>query len=294
MNLLSLMLRAVAGGVIALSLTAPVAPVGTVIAVRHSAAIVTPPDPAITARPGTPIHTGDLVTTGADSAVRAQFADGTLFSLGANARATIDGFAYDAAKPASSVSLSFLRGAFRFVSGKPTHANPGQPAIRTPVAAIGIRGTIVTGVIGPEALAYYRRIDPTYTQDRGEAETATLILLSDTGVEGGGIDISGPDGVTSLRTSGQALFFRRRGAPPLPPQFLSPDMRARIEQRAAPASLGREPGGGPQPGRQGGGPQPGGGSQPGQQGGLPGQGPNGPGPQGPAGPAPGGGGPPRR
>lgn len=229
-------------------LAAPAEPVGTTIAVRNLATVTTPPQGARRAVVKLPVLAGDLFTTGRDSAVRVQLADATFFSLGANASARIDRFVYDPARGASKVTLSFMRGAFRFASGKPTHAYPGQTAIVTPTATIGIRGTIVTGVIGPEALAYYREADPSLPPDTADAESATLIILSDAGAEGGGADVTGSGVLTELRTAGEAVFFRRPGGPPLPPRMLPPELRGAIEGRAAPPGLGREPRG--QQGRQ--------------------------------------------
>src|SRR5436189_303531 len=83
--------------------------------------------------------------------------------------------------------------------------------------------------------------DLALAQDSGEAETATLILLSDPGEQGGGIDVDATTGITELRIAGQAVFFRRRGEPPRPPRMLPPEFRGQIERNAAPARLGREP-----------------------------------------------------
>lgn len=216
--------------------------VGQTVNLRNIVTIAVPPGLAERARTAAPVHVGDVVATGAKSAVGVRLADDTLFSIGADARVQIDSFIYDPSRSASRMSLNFIRGAFRFVSGKATHAYPGQAAIRTPAATIGIRGTVVTGVIGPEALAYYRQANPNAAGSAADAETATLIILSDAGdggSESGGVDVTAGGKVTALRQAGQALYFPRRGADPAPPVFLDRQLRGTIERRAEPPGFER-------------------------------------------------------
>jgi hypothetical protein len=206
--------------------------IGTTIAV----------DPAATiekqiAQLQSPVKLNDLLETSVDGAIRVQFVDETFFSLGANASMRIDSFVFDPQRGASKLSLDFARGAFRFVSGKPVHAYPGQPAIKTPVAVIGIRGTGVSGVIGPQAEALFRQIEPSYVPDGGDASTATLILLTD-----GAIDVTGSGVTETLDRPGQLLFFRRRGEKPIGPVFVWSGRRAQIDALVSPPSLGPEPG----------------------------------------------------
>jgi hypothetical protein len=222
---------------------APQAPVaggaiGSAIAVDPAATIATPPGAAEVARLQAPVHADDLIATGADGAIRVQFTDASFFSVGANAKVTIDSYVFDPERNASKFSLGFTRGAFRFVSGAPVHAYPGQPAVKTPVAVIGIRGTGLAGVIGPEAEALYRLIDRTYVPDGGDIGNATLILLT-----AGAIDVDGSGVRTSLDVPGQVVFFRRPGAPPLRPRGFSLELIARILGLASPPELGPEPGG---------------------------------------------------
>ncbi len=237
----------VVGGIAAVLLwrSPPAAPVdtriGAAIAVDPAAAIATPPATSQVARVQSPVHADDRITTGPDGAIRIQFTDATFFSLGADASARIDSFVFDPGRNASKLSLAFARGAFRFVSGAAVHAYPDQPAIRTPVAVIGIRGTGVDGVIGPEAETLYRLIDPSFVPDGGDATKATLILLT-----AGAIDVDGSGVRTVLDVPGQVVFFRREGAPPLRPGPVSRALVARIAALAAPPSLGPEPGGSPE------------------------------------------------
>ena len=286
-----LKLVALAFGGLLLGADIPKAHVGTAISVRNMATIATPPATPSQLRVNGQVLRHDVIATGAKSAVGVKLADSTLFSIGANARVSVDDFVYDADRSASTMTISFLKGAFRFVSGKPTHAYPGQTAIKTPAGTIGIRGTVVTGVIGPEALDYYRQVDPSFGQQDQADDTATLIILSDTGGEGGGIDVTTDGEVTALRSAGQAIYFPRRGSPARPPFLVSPALRGRIERGAEPRNFSRSQGAvQPPSGRQPAGPNsrnaPGNDS-PGGRLGEPGRfgGPGGPdGPGGPGGP----------
>ena len=222
--------------------TSPTSPIGRAIGIRRDVMVASPPAHGIRARIGSPVAKGDVITTGTGSAARIELLDTTNFSVGANASVRIDNFLYDADASASKVSIAIAKGAFRFVSGKPTHAYPGQTAITTPAASIGIRGTIVSGVVGPEALSLYEGKPQSVIAGADNAETATLIILEDAGEAGGGIDIVSRGVVTPLRRAGEALFFPARGAPPSRPFLSSPDQRRAVDRQAAPGNFTRDPG----------------------------------------------------
>jgi len=234
-----------AAGAIAVLILRPAAPdpaaanaaIGATVAVDPSATIAPQAGVPIVAQLTSAVHLGDLLDTGPDGAIRVQFTDATFFSVGANASARIDRFVFDPDRATSSLSLAFLRGAFRFVSGGPLHASASAtPAVQTPVAAIGVRGTGFNGMIGPGAEALFARIDPGFVSDKGDATTATLILLTD-----GAIDVDGSGVKVAMEVPGQALFFRRKGAAPIGPVDVPPMLRAAIQLAGSPPSLGAEP-----------------------------------------------------
>ncbi|MFZ5692403.1 MAG: VCBS domain-containing protein [Pseudomonadota bacterium] len=84
---------------------------------------------------------GDVVQTSGGSAVAIVFADGTTFSLTANARMVLNDFVYNAGGAGNSASISLVQGAFSFVAGQV--AKTGDMRVETPVATMGIRGTAV-------------------------------------------------------------------------------------------------------------------------------------------------------
>ncbi|HEX6867110.1 MAG TPA: FecR domain-containing protein, partial [Caulobacteraceae bacterium] len=96
------------------------------------------------------VSLGDQVTSGPNSALQVLLIDKSMFTVGANARMTFDRFVYDPNRGTSEVAASVAKGAFRFMSGK-TQAN-ARKTINTPVGTIGVRGTIVEGVVGSDVL----------------------------------------------------------------------------------------------------------------------------------------------
>ncbi|MCW3835288.1 FecR domain-containing protein [Sphingomonas canadensis] len=218
------------------------AEIGAAVAVDPAATIATPPAPPTEAKLQTPVFANDRLATGPDGAIRVRFTDATMFSMGANSAVTIDSYVYDPQRSASSMSLNFGKGAFRFVSGVALHRDAGQVPVKTPVATIGVRGTAFNGVIGPEAETIWAAIDPNYKPDGGPVDQATLILLGQ-----GAIDVNGSGVVTVLDAPGQVLFFRRPGAEPLGPILVTPWRRGQIEALGSPPSLGSEEGPPPAP-----------------------------------------------
>jgi len=85
-----------------------------------------------------PIYMGDVITTDIRGQVDIIFVDDTKFVVGANSKVTIDAFVFDANKTAQDVSISAVKGAFRFITGKSPKDNY---SIKTPTMTIGVRGT---------------------------------------------------------------------------------------------------------------------------------------------------------
>lgn len=171
------------------------------------------------------VSLGNDILTGKGSRLQVVLLDHTSFTVGANARIKVDRFVYDPNRNSSAVGLNVGRGAFRFMSGRPTHNAPGQSSIRTPVASIGIRGTIVDGVVGPDAIAIIRA-QPGVSAAGSDPETASLILLRGPGAIAanevpGGIDVSAGGTTVPVDEAGLAVFVPHPGATPIGPFRLS-------------------------------------------------------------------------
>jgi hypothetical protein len=81
----------------------------------------------------------EVIAAGADSIAEVMLRDQTKLAIGPGARLTLDRFIYDPNKTSGAIVLNLLKGGFRFITG--VAAKPFY-VIRTPVAAITVRGTI--------------------------------------------------------------------------------------------------------------------------------------------------------
>ncbi len=96
---------------------------------------------------GDPIFLGDAITSGSASGLQIMLLDETVFTIGPNSEISIDEFVYDPATDTGKVAASVAKGAFRFITGKIARKRPEDMTVRLPTATIGIRGTIVAGVV---------------------------------------------------------------------------------------------------------------------------------------------------
>lgn len=89
---------------------------------------------------GNPVFQNERIRTAPDSVTQLLFADQTTLSVGPRSEITLDRYVYDPNRSAGDVAVSLTSGALRFVSGR---QDPSSYQVRTPVATIGVRGTIV-------------------------------------------------------------------------------------------------------------------------------------------------------
>ncbi len=93
------------------------------------------------------LYHNELIETYEDSATEILFLDETTISLGPKSSIVLDEFVYDPDPSNSSFVLTITEGALRFTSGVlPSEAYK----IHTPVATIGVRGTIIDLVVDRE------------------------------------------------------------------------------------------------------------------------------------------------
>ena len=82
----------------------------------------------------------ETVRTGDDSATRLVMADSTNLSLGPNATLRLDRTVFNDEHSYRDIAVRLTTGAFRFVTG---HSEKAAYKITTPLASIGVRGTIL-------------------------------------------------------------------------------------------------------------------------------------------------------
>lgn len=172
------------------------------------------------------IFMADQATTGAASQLQILLMDRTTFTVGANARVTIDRFVYDPARNSRQVGVSVAHGAFRFMSGRALGRPSGQASVRTPVATIGVRGTIFEGVVGEDAVRIAEQ-EPSVGRVASDRRQASLIVLRGPGARtqgdtiAGAIDVAAGGRTATLDAPELAVFVPREGATPIGPFHLS-------------------------------------------------------------------------
>jgi len=88
---------------------------------------------------GDDVRQEEVIAAAPDSIAELMLRDQTKLAIGPGARLTLDRFVYDPNKTSGAIILNLLKGGFRFITG--VAAKPFY-SIRTPVAAITVRGTI--------------------------------------------------------------------------------------------------------------------------------------------------------
>lgn len=165
----------------------------------------------------------DEVRTAAASQLQILLLDRTTFTVGANARVAVDRFVYDPARNSRSTGVSVTKGAFRFMSGRNLQRPSGPVTVRTPVATIGVRGTIFEGVVGEDAIDIAEREPAVGKKVKAKKDEASLIVLRGPGprtqgdTRPGAVDVTVGASQVTLDRPGLALYAPRVGAPPIGP-----------------------------------------------------------------------------
>ncbi len=233
---------AVAGS--AFAAAAPSRAVGNVAALLNDVRIrlvgTAQPRPAVLRQR---LSLGDVVQTAAASHMQALLLDRSAFTVGPTSRLTIDRFVYDPA--GSSFTATIAKGAMRFMSGGRSQA--GSRSIRTPVATIGIRGTVVDTVVGEDAIAIARAERAVGAQAGGDTGGASLIVLRGPGprtqgnVAPGAVSVEAGGRTVDLDRPLQAAYVPGPGAAPIGPFTISLAGLAQVDDLILPP-LAAQPG----------------------------------------------------
>ena len=97
--------------------------------------------PAQKAVIGMAIGADDRVRTAAGSRVLIVFTDGSRLRIGENAEVAIDHYSYQPSSGRGRALINFLKGAFRFTTGKISKMRDKRIEIRTRAANLAVRGT---------------------------------------------------------------------------------------------------------------------------------------------------------
>jgi hypothetical protein len=146
-------------------------------------------------RVGVDIFANERIATGAADRAHLVFLDGSAVTVGPNSDLVIDRFVYDPATRTGDLAMSATRGAFRFVGG--AISKKSEVTVRTPGATLGIRGGIMTIVIG------------------ADGSIAASFLFGEK------MTVSNPLGTSSAIRPGSVINVAFNG-PPQPPILLPP------------------------------------------------------------------------
>ena len=142
------------GAVLALSAPACADTVGTAGAVNTTSSGTAPGGATRVIEIGTQVVENEKIQTTATGSVQVLFIDKTTLNVGPNSTLVIDRFVYNPATTKGELALSLGKGVLRVVGGVATHSEGAT--IRTPVAAIGLRGGIAlishSGAKGTQAI----------------------------------------------------------------------------------------------------------------------------------------------
>ncbi|MCH8258202.1 MAG: FecR domain-containing protein [Proteobacteria bacterium] len=168
-------------------------PIGTAKLVLGNVTATDPSGRTVTIKRGSPLYKGYSIVTGSRSFIRAEMLDGTRFTLGKNASASLTEFEFNESARTGKFAATVLRGGFEYESGKiGAFSRRRHSTIRTPSAVIGIRGSKLKGNV--------------------DASGRTLVLLesglaSITGPTGGNRVTLNPGNSSEIGTDGIPDFF---------------------------------------------------------------------------------------
>jgi hypothetical protein len=100
--------------------------------------VVSPASPAAV---GATVRMNDRLRTGPNGRLQVTFSDGSVLTLGENANVVVDRFVYNPQKSKGEVLLTSTKGAFRFAGGKIKQMSQRDIKVKTPSAALAVRGT---------------------------------------------------------------------------------------------------------------------------------------------------------
>ena len=187
--------------------TVAVADIGSVTDVTGTA-IIKRGGTSVAVSKGTLIELNDRVEAkGGD--VNIKFKDNTTVKVTASSALVIDDFVYDPKTQGGKLGLKAAEGTVRYVSGNIAHNNPNAVNIKTPTAAIAVRGTdfvMAVDETGKSAII----LMPT-------CETEHNVNLKGLTCGSGKIDVETGAGIVHMDKPYQATLVETGNMPPLPP-----------------------------------------------------------------------------
>ena len=152
---------------------------------------------------GTLIESNDKVET-KNGVVKITFKDNTTVKVTESSSLVIDDFVYDPKSSAGKLAMKATSGTVRYVSGNIAHNNPNSVNIKTPTAAIAVRGT-----------------DFVMSVDETGKSAVILMPACEVGCESSGkIDVNSGGDIVHMDQAFQATMIETASTAPLPPVII--------------------------------------------------------------------------
>lgn len=105
-----------------------------------------------TLKRGNPFYTLEMIVVEAASKAQLKFTDGGIINLIASTKYQVDSYVFKQADQTSQSISNLIEGGFRAVSGDISKENPSGTIVKTPVAVMGLRGTVYEALLANENL----------------------------------------------------------------------------------------------------------------------------------------------
>lgn len=92
---------------------------------------------------GSTFFSGETIEVGGGSRTQLRFTDGSLINLTPNTEYQIEDYSYNDKRESDRSSSKLVKGGFRQLTGTIAKNNPDNFKVKTPVATIGVRGTLL-------------------------------------------------------------------------------------------------------------------------------------------------------
>lgn len=183
--------------------------VGAMAAVQRAVYGVPPQGSQQVKRLGDTVVFQEALETVEDGAALVRFIDQSTLAIGANSKVLIDAFVFDPQAAEGNALIRISVGTLRFVTG----AMPkGKTVIKTPTAALILRGTDVTVHVHPDGTTD-TTVNEGIVEAHNELTNNTADLASGQGATlgaGGNSDFNGDTPPTELRTNDSSISHSDR------------------------------------------------------------------------------------
>ncbi len=149
----------------------------------------------------------DTITSGEGAKMQILLLDEKTITIGQNCEFVIDKFVYNPVDNSGEMIASVAKGAFRFMSGRPSTRS--RTTLRTPVASMGVRGTVIEGAVGPRAIEIAQNSITLPNDLMIDNQNASLIILRGPSDNAQGIDNEGAVDVLPADMTSTALEQQR-------------------------------------------------------------------------------------